>query len=100
MDYQIKHYSSIYRKEKKHIFGIIIWPEELYYLTFTLILAAIGLFICTSLFGRLWCGYTCPHSTMVDIFMLIERLIQGDRNARMRLDETPMNGEKFIKKNF
>lgn len=85
---------------KAYIFNIIIWPEELYYLTLILILAAFGLFICTSLFGRLWCGYTCPHTTMVDVFTMIERLIQGDRNARMRLDLMEMNKEKFLKKSI
>ncbi len=87
-------------ERKAYIFGIIIWPDELYYLTFTLILAAIGLFICTTLFGRLWCGFTCPHSTMIDIFITVERLIQGDRNARTRLNEMEINNEKFIKKSL
>jgi cytochrome c oxidase accessory protein FixG len=85
---------------KAYIFNVIIWPEELYYLTLILILAAVGLFICTSLFGRIWCGYTCPHTTMVDIFTLVERLIEGDRNARMRLDDMEMNLEKFTKKSL
>lgn len=83
-----------------YLFNIIIWPEELYYLTLILILSAIGLFICTSLFGRVWCGFTCPHTTMVDVFVMIERLIQGDRNARIKLDETAMNSEKFLKKSI
>ena len=87
-------------QRKAYLFNIIIWPEELYYLTLILILAAVGLFICTTLFGRIWCGYTCPHTTMVDIFTLIERLVQGDRNPRMRLDEMEMNLEKFTKKSL
>jgi cytochrome c oxidase accessory protein FixG len=85
---------------KAYLFNIIIWPEELYYLTLILILGALGLFICTSLFGRLWCGYTCPHTTMVDVFTMVETLIQGDRNARIRLDKMPMNREKFLKKSI
>jgi len=85
---------------KAYLFNIIIWPEELYYLTLILILGAFGLFICTSLFGRLWCGYTCPHTTMVDVFTMVERLIQGDRNARIRLDATEMNKEKFLRKSI
>lgn len=85
---------------KAYLFNIIIWPEELYYLTLILILGAFGLFICTSLFGRLWCGYTCPHTTMVDVFTMVERLIQGDRNARIRLDQMEMNSEKFLKKSI
>jgi cytochrome c oxidase accessory protein FixG len=85
-------------QRKAYFFSIIVWPEDLYYLTFLLILAAIGLFIATSLFGRIWCGYTCPHTVMVDLFMMIERIVQGDRNTRIKLDEIPMNGEKLIKK--
>lgn len=87
-------------QRKAYIFGIIIWPDELYYLTFLLILGAVGLFICTTLFGRVWCGYTCPHTTMVDVFMMVERLFQGDRNARIKLDSEPMTSEKFIKKSL
>ncbi len=87
-------------QRKAYIFGIIIWPDELYYLTFLMILGAVGLFICTTLFGRLWCGYTCPHTTMVDVFMMVERLFQGDRNARIKLDSDPMNSEKFMKKSL
>jgi cytochrome c oxidase accessory protein FixG len=87
-------------ERKAYVFHIIIWPEELYYLTLILILSAVGLFICTSLFGRLWCGYTCPHTTMVDVFTMVERVVQGDRNARIRLDEMEMNREKFLKKSI
>lgn len=87
-------------QRKAYFFDIIIWPEELYYLTFMLILAAVGLFICTTLFGRLWCGYTCPHTTMVDLFMFIERLFQGDRNARIKLNDASMTKEKFIRKSL
>ncbi len=83
---------------KAYLFGIIIWPDELYYLTFTLILSAMGLFIVTSLFGRIWCGYTCPHTVMTDLFMMVETLLQGDRNARMKLDAMTMSADKFIRK--
>jgi cytochrome c oxidase accessory protein FixG len=83
---------------KAYIFNIIIWPDELYYLTFILILAALGLFIATSLFGRIWCGYTCPNTIMVDLFIWAENFFQGDRNHRIKLDSQPMTGNKFIKK--
>jgi cytochrome c oxidase accessory protein FixG len=75
-----------------------IWPQEVYYLTGLLILGAIGLFMATSLFGRVWCGFTCPQTVWTDLFMLVERWIQGDRNARMKLDQQPMSAGKFLKK--
>ncbi|MCE2992111.1 MAG: cytochrome c oxidase accessory protein CcoG [Candidatus Jidaibacter sp.] len=81
-----------------YIFNIEIWPDELYYLTGLLILAALGLFFVTSLFGRVWCGYTCPHTVFVDLFNKVEAFFQGDRNARIKLDSEPMTQDKFIKK--
>lgn len=81
-----------------YFFGIEIWPDETYYLTGALIMAALGLFFFTSLFGRLWCGYTCPHTVFVDLFVKIEHFFQGDRNQRMRLDQSPMTREKLTKK--
>lgn len=83
---------------RAYIFGLEIWPEELYYLTFMLILAALGLFFVTSLFGRIWCGYTCPHTVFVELFTKTASFFQGDRNARMKLDSSPMTNDKFIKK--
>jgi cytochrome c oxidase accessory protein FixG len=64
-----------------------IWPQEVYFLTGVLVLGAIGLFAVTSLFGRVWCGFTCPQTVWTDLFMWIERRIEGDRNARMKLDQ-------------
>jgi cytochrome c oxidase accessory protein FixG len=71
---------------RAYFFGIEIWPQEVYYLTGLLILAAIGLFLVTSLMGRVWCGYACPQTVWTDLFMLVERLIEGDRAERIRLD--------------
>ncbi len=73
-------------------FWIEIWPQEVYYLTGLLVLAAIGLFAATSLFGRVWCGFACPQTVWTDLFMWVERQIQGDRNARMKLDQQPWSG--------
>ena len=81
-----------------YFFGIEIWPQEIYYLTGFLILASIGLFLTTSLFGRIWCGYACPQTVWTDLFMWVERRIEGDRNARMRLDQQPVSAAKVIKK--
>jgi len=72
-----------------YFFFFEIWPQEVYYLTGLLILGAIALFAATSLFGRVWCGFTCPQTVWTDLFMWVERVIQGDRNERMRLDKQP-----------
>jgi cytochrome c oxidase accessory protein FixG len=81
-----------------YFFFFEIWPQEVYYLTGLLVLAAIGLFAATSLFGRVWCGFTCPQTVWTDLFMWVERRIQGDRNERMRLDKGPWTAEKWRKK--
>ena len=83
-----------------YFFFIEIWPQELYYLTGLLILGAVGLFLVTSLAGRVWCGYTCPQTVWTDLFMWVERLIEGDRNARIRLDKAPMGAAKFAKRSL
>jgi cytochrome c oxidase accessory protein FixG len=73
-------------------FWFEIWPQEVYFLTGVLVLSAIGLFTVTSLFGRVWCGFTCPQTVWTDLFMWIERRIEGDRNARMKLDQGGKDG--------
>ncbi len=78
-------------------FWIEIWPQEVYILTGILILAAIALFFITSLFGRVWCGYFCPQTVWTDLFIWVERIIQGDRNARKRLREGPWTWTKIRK---
>jgi cytochrome c oxidase accessory protein FixG len=80
------------------IFDIVIWPQEVYFVTGFLILGAIGLFLATSLFGRVWCGFACPQTVWTDLFMLVERLIEGDRNQRMRLDHEPTSAAKLVRK--
>jgi cytochrome c oxidase accessory protein FixG len=70
-------------------FWFELWPQEIYFLTGILVLGAIGLFAVTSLFGRVWCGFTCPQTVWTDLFMWIERKIEGDRNARIKLDHGP-----------
>jgi len=68
-------------------FFIEIWPQEFYYITGLLVLAALALFLVTSVAGRVWCGYTCPQTVWTDLMVAVERFWQGDRNARMRLDK-------------
>ena len=75
--------------ERFYFFDVVLWPQDIYLLTLALILAAIGLFLVTSLFGRVWCGYTCPQTVWTDLFMTVERWIEGDRNARMKRDAAP-----------
>ena len=79
-------------------FDVVIWPQEIYFVTGFLILGAFGLFFATALFGRIWCGYACPQTVWTDLFMLVERLIEGDRNERMRLDRAPMSAGKALRK--
>lgn len=78
-------------------FWIEIWPQEVYILTGILILAAILLFFITSLLGRVWCGYFCPQTVWTDLFVWVERLVQGDRNARQKLQNGPWTFEKIRK---
>lgn len=84
--------------QRGYFFGIEIWPQEVYLLVGVLVLAAIGLFFATSLFGRAWCGYACPQTVWTDLFTLVEQVIQGDRNARKRLDDGPWTFQKIWKK--
>jgi cytochrome c oxidase accessory protein FixG len=77
---------------------ITIWPEELYYVTGLLIISAIGLFLASALFGRIWCGYACPQTVWTDLFIAVERAFEGDRNARIKLDKQPWSFNKAWRK--
>jgi cytochrome c oxidase accessory protein FixG len=79
-------------------FTIEIWPQEFFFVAGMLVMAGVGLFLVTSVAGRAWCGYTCPQTVWVDLFLSIERFIEGDRNARIKLDKAPMSVEKLTKK--
>lgn len=68
-----------------YFFWIEIWPHEFYFVAGLLIMAGLGLFLFTSALGRVWCGYTCPQTVWTDLFMLVERWVEGDRNARIKL---------------
>jgi cytochrome c oxidase accessory protein FixG len=80
---------------RAYFFWIEIWPQEVYYLAGLLILGAIGLFLVTSVAGRVWCGYTCPQTVWTDLYMQVERWIEGDRNKRMKLDEEKWSPRKL-----
>ena len=83
---------------KFYIFGIVLWPQDFIYLAALLIISAYSLFLFTAIFGRVWCGFTCPQTVYTEIFMWFERKIEGDRSARMRLDRQPMSLEKISRK--
>jgi|TARA_B100001079_G_scaffold141252_1_gene120970 cytochrome c oxidase accessory protein FixG len=80
---------------RAYFFFIEIWPQEVYYITGILIIAAIGLFFVTSLFGRAWCGYICPQTVWTDLFVWVERILQGDRHQRLKLDKSKFSFNKF-----
>ncbi|HSV61140.1 MAG TPA: cytochrome c oxidase accessory protein CcoG [Variovorax sp.] len=83
-----------------YIFGWVLYPQDLIYLSGLLVLSALSLFLFTAVAGRLWCGYTCPQTVYTEIFMWVERKIEGDRGARMRLDREAFSLEKLVKKWF
>ena len=83
-----------------YIFGIVLYPQDFIYLTAILVISAFSLFLFTAVAGRLWCGYACPQTVYSEIFLWVERKIEGDRSARIRLDEADMSLEKLFKKWF
>ncbi|WAJ29499.1 cytochrome c oxidase accessory protein CcoG [Antarcticirhabdus aurantiaca] len=85
-------------RRRFYFFGIEIWPQEFYYVAGLLIMAALGLFLVTSVAGRAWCGYACPQTVWTDLFIAVERLVEGDRNARAKLDASPWTLTKIRKR--
>jgi len=83
-----------------YFFFIEIWPQEFYYVAGLLVMAGFGLFLVTSSVGRAWCGYTCPQTVWVDLFLFVERFIEGDRNARIKLDQAPWSARKIGLRTF
>ena len=81
-----------------YFFGIQLWPQEVYFITGLLVMAALALFLVSALFGRLWCGYACPQTVWTDLFIYVERAFEGDRNARMKLDAAPWSFDKAWRK--
>lgn len=85
---------------KFYFFFIEIWPQEVYLFTALLLLAALSLFFVTSIAGRVWCGYACPQTVWTDLFFIIERRIEGNRNARKKFDEAPWTWNKIWRKSL
>ncbi len=81
-----------------YIFGLVLYPQDFIYLTGLLVISALALFLFTAVAGRLWCGYACPQTVYSEIFLWIERKVEGDRSARIRLDDANFSLEKLVKK--
>ncbi|MEB0080257.1 cytochrome c oxidase accessory protein CcoG [Pseudomonas sp. CCI3.2] len=85
-------------ERKFYIFGATFWPQDFILLSGILIVSAFGLFFITVFAGRIWCGYTCPQSVWTWIFMWCEKVTEGDRNQRIKLDKAPMSANKLLRK--
>ena len=81
-----------------YIFGLVLYPQDFIYLTGLLVISALALFLFTAVAGRLWCGYACPQTVYTEMFLWIEKQMEGDRSARMRRDAQPMSMDKFWRK--
>jgi cytochrome c oxidase accessory protein FixG len=81
-----------------YIFGYVLYPQDFIYLTGLLVISALSLFLFTAVAGRLWCGFACPQTVYTEMFLWIERHVEGDRPHRIKLDAAPMSARKFGKK--
>ncbi len=81
-----------------HFFGLTLWPQDLFILSLLLAMAALSLFFFTALAGRLWCGYACPQTVWTEVFLWMERVTEGSRNKRMKMDKGPWTREKLARK--
>ena len=81
-----------------YLFGYVLYPQDFIYLTGLLIISALALFLFTAVAGRLWCGFACPQTVYSEIFMWIEHKVEGDRSARIRLDQSGWTLEKVWRK--
>ena len=81
-----------------YVFGFVLYPQDFVYLTALLLMSAYALFLFTAVAGRVWCGYACPQTVYTELFVLIERWFEGDRNARLKLDKAPWSLNKLWRK--
>lgn len=90
----------LFNLDERHfyVFGLVLQPQDFIYLAALLVLSALALFFFTAVAGRVWCGYACPQTVYTEIFLWIERRIEGDRSARIRLDARPWGLEKWLRK--
>lgn len=84
--------------QRFHIFGLTLWPQDLTLLAYVLIVSAFALFFVTTFAGRVWCGFMCPQTTWVYLFIWCEEKFEGNRSKRIKLDERPMDTDKFFRK--
>lgn len=83
---------------KFYILGLTFWPQDFIYLALLLVSAGLTLFFVTAVAGRLWCGYACPQTVWTEAFLMMERWTEGNRQKRMKLDKSPWNAEKVLRK--
>jgi cytochrome c oxidase accessory protein FixG len=83
---------------KFFIFSLVFWPQDFIFLAWLLIIAALALFFFTAIGGRLWCGYACPQTVWTESFLWMERLVEGGRSTRQKLDRGPWNANKLLRK--
>src|SRR5690625_2936919 len=85
-------------ERKFYVLNLVFWPQDFVYLTVFLIICALLLFFFTALAGRMWCGYACPQTVWTEVFIWMERITEGNRSRRMKLDAGPWNREKILRK--
>lgn len=85
-------------QRKFFVFELVIWPQELYFLAALLVILGVSLFLFTTLAGRLWCGYSCPQTVWTEVFLWIERRVEGDRPKQMKLDRSALSFDKVWRK--
>ncbi len=85
-------------ERKFYIFGMVFWPQDVIYLAVMLIIGAYGLFLVTAIAGRVFCGYACPQTVYTEVFMWIERLVEGDRAKRLKLEQAPLSANKLLRR--
>jgi polyferredoxin len=83
---------------KFHIFALTLWPQDFYFLTWLLVIAALSLFFFTALAGRLFCGYACPQTVWTEVFLWMERWVEGSRTQQMKLAKAPWTREKVLRR--
>jgi cytochrome c oxidase accessory protein FixG len=83
-----------------YIFGLVLYPQDFIYLAALLIICALALFLVTAVAGRVWCGFGCPQTVYTELFMWIERKVEGDRQQRIRLDAAPWSADKLMRKSL
>ena len=88
------------RERKFYVLTLVMWPQDFIFLTWLLVLAALSLFFFTALAGRLWCAYACPQTVWTEVFLWLERISEGGRQARIRLDAAPWGARKLARKSL